>query len=153
MVLKFVYRPPNGCLQYWTTLVGRFTTFNFLSTTGSNTMPSMRWEMYRMTLGRHGTQHNDTQHKWLICDTQHKWQSTVMTLGIRTLLNVAFYLFLCWMSLWRMSICRMSCRMSFCWMSLCWMTLCWMSLCKKFYNIFPWAPYIQHFILRMGPIS
>jgi len=35
-------RPPNGCLQYWTTLVGRFTTFNFASTTGSN-LPSMSY--------------------------------------------------------------------------------------------------------------
>lgn len=29
-------RPPFGCLQYWTTLVGRFTTFNFLTSTGVN---------------------------------------------------------------------------------------------------------------------
>ena len=34
-------RPPNGCLQYWTTLVGRFTTFNFLSSTGPN-LPANR---------------------------------------------------------------------------------------------------------------
>jgi len=35
-------RPPNGCLQYWTTLVGRFTTFNFAASTASN-LPSMSY--------------------------------------------------------------------------------------------------------------
>ncbi len=30
-------------------------------------------------------QHNDTQHKGLICDTQHKWHSALMTLSIITL--------------------------------------------------------------------
>jgi hypothetical protein len=31
-----IFRPPDGCLQYWTTATGRITTFNFLSTTASS---------------------------------------------------------------------------------------------------------------------
>ena len=38
----FEFRPPFGCLQYWTTLVGRFTTFNFLTSTGTN-LPTQRY--------------------------------------------------------------------------------------------------------------
>ena len=30
------YRPPDGCLQYHTTLSGRFQTFNFLETTAAS---------------------------------------------------------------------------------------------------------------------
>ena len=39
------FRPPNGCLQYWTTLVGRITTFNWLTTTSSSNLPSQRYQM------------------------------------------------------------------------------------------------------------
>ena len=31
LILNF--RPPNGCLQYWTTLTGRMTTFHFFDAT------------------------------------------------------------------------------------------------------------------------
>ena len=27
-----ICRPPNGCLQYWITMTGRITTFNFWAT-------------------------------------------------------------------------------------------------------------------------
>jgi len=40
-------RPPNGCLQYFTTPTGRITTFNFLSTTSSK-LDSQMW------VGLHG---------------------------------------------------------------------------------------------------
>lgn len=38
-------RPPNGCLQYWSTIVGRITTFNFLSTVSavSSNLPTQSY--------------------------------------------------------------------------------------------------------------
>jgi hypothetical protein len=42
LVLK-ISRPPNGCLQYYSTLVGRITTFNFIPATGSNHLANQEW--------------------------------------------------------------------------------------------------------------
>lgn len=43
-------RPPNGCLQYWTTLTGRMTTFNFYTT--STTSRHLDLQAYSMCIRR-----------------------------------------------------------------------------------------------------
>ncbi len=58
---------------------------------------------------------HSAQHKGLISDiehndTQHNKTAIMLNAG-NTVLSVAIYLFVCWMSL--------------CWMSLCWVSLCW----------------------------
>ncbi len=37
----------------------------------------------RCYIQQNDTQHNDSQHKVLICDTQHKWYSAYKTLSIK----------------------------------------------------------------------
>ena len=37
------YRPPDGCLQWHTTLAGRFQTFNFLETTTTQHLASQKY--------------------------------------------------------------------------------------------------------------
>ncbi len=51
-----------------------------------------------------------------IHDTQHNSTRALMLSVI--VMNVAFYLWLCWVPL---------CWVSLCWVSLCWMLLCWVS--------------------------
>jgi hypothetical protein len=58
--------------------------------------------------------HNDTKHKFLICDTQHKktlYKGAIIQSFI--MMSVTIYFLLCWMWIF--------------WVSLCWMSLCWMS--------------------------
>jgi hypothetical protein len=49
----FINRPADGCLQSWSTLTGRITTFNFLSTTSSSHLASQEWvekNIFRKTI-------------------------------------------------------------------------------------------------------
>ncbi len=106
--------------------------------------------------------HNDTQHKSLICDTQHKWHWAKMILSTTMLsillsvilLNVAFYLLLCWIyaeshyvechyAECRGAICHVSQESILRWVSLCWMSLSGASW--RLYNLDPWA-YIKKLI-------
>jgi hypothetical protein len=51
----------------------------------------------RRYIQKNDTQHNDSQHKGLICDTQHKWYSGYKALSLTQLIKmiVTFYLLLC----------------------------------------------------------
>ena len=60
-------RPPDTCLQYWTTLTGRITTFNFLATTSSSHLRNQEWV--------------DSKVNWIRLGTQEKWPHTGCTIG------------------------------------------------------------------------
>ncbi len=81
--------------------------------------PYLWWDLRAHVTGN-DAQHNDSQHKLLICDTRHK--NTAILLSV-VMLSVAFYLLLCWVLLcWVPHFIFL-----LCWLLLCWVPLCWVS--------------------------